>query len=66
MDARLRAIAPEVVQTRKQRKALAWHARHPTTGAGSGSRPRRSHAHAHAHTSESDEDRTTSESWRRA
>lgn len=59
MDARLRAIAPEVVKTRKQRKALAWHGRHPTTE----SRGRRRESHA-PQTSESEEDRAST--WRRA
>ena len=55
VDARLRTVAPEVTLTRKQRKALAWHARSPSTMTGRG-RP------SQGHVSESDEDGTT---WRR-
>ncbi|KAF9225705.1 hypothetical protein BS17DRAFT_777535 [Gyrodon lividus] len=52
MDA-LRAVVPEVVQSRKQRKAQEWRARHP-----GGSLPdshRRTSSHA-SHTSESEEE----------
>ncbi|KAF8556816.1 hypothetical protein OG21DRAFT_1506026 [Imleria badia] len=61
----LRAVAPEIVQTRKQRKAMAWHARLPS---GSGTRTR-TQAHRRAAsrgshtTSEEEEDRAVS--WRR-
>lgn len=62
INTRLRAVAPEVVLTHKQRKALEWHARHaptPTaTTTGSHRRGRLSRPHA----SESEEESTT---WRK-
>ncbi|KAI9569888.1 hypothetical protein HD554DRAFT_460063 [Boletus coccyginus] len=56
----LRAVAPEVLKTRKQRKALAWHARQPARTAPT---HRRTSSRG-SHTSESEEDRAVS--WRRA
>ncbi|KAG8216921.1 hypothetical protein J3R82DRAFT_7197 [Butyriboletus roseoflavus] len=57
----LRAHVPEVVQTRKQRKALAWHARRPTPTPTSSPTHKRTGSYARA-SSESEEDRATT--WR--
>ncbi|KAH0826686.1 hypothetical protein J3R83DRAFT_5077 [Lanmaoa asiatica] len=59
----LRALAPEVVQTRRQRKALTWHTRHPAAGRSASHTHGRTPSCGSSHASESEEDKAIT--WRR-